>query len=149
MLVQDKKEQWEGLISTGGGVSGTFFLQENTLAISPVRLCVPLPLPSGIPEPHLHTEVCAWNLSLLLCCGNLLGQKAIGSNHDVICRESAWIQNKAKSKQFLLEPDRGRVDFFMKRPSGEIIAQCLGCLPSMFKALGLIPSTLRIKKIDR
>lgn len=86
----------------------------------------------GTPKSHLHTEVCSWDLSLLLRCRNLLGQKAVSSNHDVIRRESAWIQ-KANSKQFLLGPARGsgRGSFFIKGPRelGRKNSSGVGCLP--------------------
>lgn len=84
----------------------------------------------------------------MLRCGNLLGQKAVRSNHDVICRESTWIQYKANSKQFLLEPATGRVDFFIKkrlRELGRKNSSMVGCLPSMLKALGSTPSTAKTK----
>lgn len=48
---------------------------------------LPLPFP-GSPQPHLLTEVCARDQSLLLLCGDLLGHKAIGGDDDVIRREA-------------------------------------------------------------
>lgn len=154
---QVKKEQWEERLVSTGGISGRFFsLQENTFAISPIRLCVPppplpwhpKPLLPGIPKPHLHTEVWTWDLSLLLRCGNLLGQKAVSSNHDVVCREPAWIQYKANSKQFLLEPATGRIDFFINRPREleRKNTSVVRCLPNMLKALGSTPSTAETKR---
>lgn len=60
------------------------------------------PLPPGSSQTHLvRAGVCARDGSLLFLCGDLLGQKVVGSDDDVVCGEAAEVEHSANRKQSL------------------------------------------------
>ena len=111
-------------MSTGGMSRPFLTSQECTFAacdaVGGLQLNyeVLLHFPGGS-QTHLpHTGVCTGDRSLFFLCGNLLGQKVIGSDHDVICREAVQTEQEANSKLSLhiVTDKRGGVDPFIKMP---------------------------------